>query len=91
MSDILQGISIDCTFVMMMDMPDSLRRVAKGERPQPPKTQPRILLTVQVRKQQLCLVFKRARARSCQCLVLYTKTQRQPASPQALAKQFKAH
>lgn len=43
----------------MMDMPDSLRWVAEGERPQP-KTQPRILFTVQVRKQQLCLVFKRA-------------------------------
>lgn len=88
MSDILQGISIDCTFVMMMDMPDSLRRVAKGERPQPPKTQPRILLTVQVGKQQLCLVFKRANqgAASAWC-----STQRQPASPQALAKQFKAH
>lgn len=76
---------------MMMDMPDSLRWVAEGERPQP-KTQPRIPLTVQVRKQQLCLVFKRANqgvgAATAWCS---TKTQRQPASPQALAKQFKAH
>lgn len=73
----------------MMDMPDSLRRVAKGERPQP-KTQPRILLTVQVRKQQLCLVFKRANQGTASAWYS-TKTQRQPASPQALAKQFKAH